>query len=100
MNIVVLLGSPNRQGSSRMLAESFRQGAEETGHTVELIDVAHGNIHPCSGCIYCGYEGPCSQKDDMETIRGKILGCGCGTPSMTKHSPHPQKAYQLGRQLR
>ena len=73
MKIVVLLGSPNRQGSSRMLAESFRQGAEEAGHTVEMIDVAHGNIHPCTGCIRCGYEGPCSQKDDMETIRGKIL---------------------------
>ena len=39
MNIVVLLGSPNRQGSSRLLAESFRQGAEEAGHKVELIDV-------------------------------------------------------------
>ena len=57
MNIAVLLGSPNRQGSSRILAESFRQGAEEAGRTVEMIDVAHGNIHPCSGCIHCGYEG-------------------------------------------
>lgn len=74
MNIVVLLGSPNRQGSSRMLAESFRQGAEEAGHTVEMIDVAHGNIHPCTGCIHCGYEGPCVQKDDVETIRRKIPG--------------------------
>lgn len=41
MKIVVLLGSPNRRGSSRILAESFRQGAEEAGHTVELIDAAH-----------------------------------------------------------
>ena len=73
MNIVVLLGSPNRQGSSRMLAESFRQGAEEAGHKVELIDAAHSNIHPCTGCIHCGYEGPCSQKDDVDAIRTKIL---------------------------
>lgn len=74
MKIVLLLGSPNRQGSSRMLAESFRQGAEEAGHKVELIDAAHSSIHPCTGCIHCGYEGPCVQKDDVETIRGKILG--------------------------
>ena len=73
MKIVLLLGSPNRQGSSRMLAESFRQGAEEAGHKVELIDAAHGNIHPCTGCIHCGYEGPCSQKDDVDAIRAKIL---------------------------
>lgn len=76
MKIVLLLGSPNRQGSSRMLAESFRQGAEEAGHTVELIDAAHSNIHPCTGCIRCGYEGPCSQKDDVDAIRAKISGGG------------------------
>ena len=52
MKIVVLLGSPNRQGSSHLLAECFRQGAQEAGHTVKMIDVAHANIHPCSGCIH------------------------------------------------
>ena len=67
MKIVVLLGSPNRQGSSRMLAESFHQGAEEAGHTVEMIDAAHSKIHPCTGCIHCGYEEPCFQKDDSES---------------------------------
>lgn len=46
MKIAVLLGSPNRQGSSHILAECFRQGAEEAGHSVEMIDVAHAEIHP------------------------------------------------------
>lgn len=73
MKIVVLLGSPNRQGSSHLLAECFRQGAQEAGHTVEIIDVAHADVHPCTGCIHCGYEGPCSQQDDMQEIRAKIL---------------------------
>ena len=73
MKIIMLEGSPNRNGSSNLLADSFRQGAEAAGHTVEIIDAAHGNIHPCTGCIHCGYEGPCVQKDDMEKIRPKIL---------------------------
>ena len=73
MKIVVLEGSPNKKGSSNLLADCFRQGAEEAGHTVEIIDTAHGNIHPCTGCIHCGYEGPCVQKDDVEYIREKIL---------------------------
>ena len=73
MYIVVLQGSPNKHGSSNLLADCFKQGAEEAGHTVELIDAAHANIHPCTGCIHCGYEGPCVQKDDVEEIRGKIL---------------------------
>lgn len=73
MKIVVLEGSPNKNGSSNLLADCFRQGAEEAGHTVEIVDTAHMNIHPCTGCIHCGYDGPCVQKDDVDTIREKIL---------------------------
>lgn len=73
MRIVMLMGSPNEKGSSRMLVDSFRQGAKEAGHQVEMLDIAHANIHPCMGCIHCGYEGPCAQKDDMAEIRSKIL---------------------------
>ena len=73
MKIVILFGSPNRKGSTNILAEEFKRGAEESGHTVEVIDVCHGNIHPCIGCVACGYEGPCVQKDEVETIRQKLL---------------------------
>lgn len=73
MNILVLEGSPNRNGSSNLLAGEFIRGAEEAGHTVRVVDAAHARIHPCTGCVRCGYEGPCVQKDDMETIRPQIL---------------------------
>ena len=177
MKIVVLEGSPNQNGSTHILADSFRQGAQAADHTVESINVAHVDIHPCTGCVRCGYEGPCVQKDDVEGIRGKILeadmivfatplyyygmsaqlkamidrfcafnssiqrkrmkaallavawnsdswtfaaleahyktlvrylnledmgmvlGAGCGTPSMTRHSQFPRQAYQLGKRL-
>ncbi len=73
MKIMVLKSSPNRHGSSNLLAENFIRGARETGHTVEEIDVAHADLHPCTGCVKCGYEGPCAQKDDMEIFRKQIL---------------------------
>ena len=73
MKIVVLEGSPNKAGSSNLLADNFVRGAKESGHSVQIIDVAHANIHPCTGCIHCGYEGPCVQKDDVERIRQMIL---------------------------
>lgn len=73
MKIVVLEGSPNKNGSSNMLANELIRGAQEAGHTVQVIDAAHSDIHPCTGCIHCGYEGPCVQKDDMEKFRGMIL---------------------------
>ena len=73
MKIIMLMGSPNKNGSSRILADYFIQGATEAGHQIEVIDIAHANIHPCIGCIHCGYEGPCVQNDDVEDIRLKIL---------------------------
>ena len=76
MKIVVLEGSPNRHGSSNLLAENFIRGAEEAGHTVRVIDAAHAGVHPCTGCIHCGYEGPCAQKDGMDEIRAGCAGSG------------------------
>ena len=73
MKIVVLEGSPNKNGSSNLLAGEFIRGAREAGHAVEVIDTARCSIHPCTGCIHCGYEGPCVQKDDMGSIRKQIL---------------------------
>lgn len=73
MKIVLLEGSPNKNGSSNTLANAFIEGAKEAGHSVDVIDAAHANIHPCTGCIHCGYEGPCVQKDDVDDIRARVL---------------------------
>ena len=73
MKIVILMGSPNRNGSTNILVENFVKGAKEAGHPTEVIDVCHADIHPCIGCVKCGYEGPCVQKDDVEMIRKKLL---------------------------
>ncbi len=40
MKIVVLEGSPHKNGSSNMPAGQFVKGAEESGHTVEVLDAA------------------------------------------------------------
>ncbi len=31
---------------------------------------------------------------------GRVLGYGCGTPSMTKYSKYPDEAYRLGKRLK
>lgn len=73
MKIVVLIGSPNRNGSTNMIAREFEKGALKAGHQVVMIDVAHANVGVCGGCVACGYEGPCVKKDDMEIIKKEIL---------------------------
>lgn len=177
MKIIVLQGSPNKKGSTSILIDEFTKGATESGHEVEVIDVCHADIHPCIGCVSCGYEGACVQKDDVDAIRrkildadmlvfatplyyygmsaqlkimidrfcafnssltrkhiksalltvawnsdgwtfdaleahyqtlvkyldmedqGMVLGRGCGSPSMTRNSEYPKRAYEMGKNL-
>lgn len=73
MNIIILMGSPNRDGSTAILVNEFARGAREGGHTVEVLDISHMKIHPCTGCVRCGFEGPCMLKDDNETVKRKLL---------------------------
>ncbi|MBQ7187030.1 MAG: flavodoxin family protein [Ruminococcus sp.] len=76
MKIVILMGSPNPKGSTSILADSFRKGAEEAGHSVETINVCRVKVNPCIGCVACGYEGECVQRDDNRQIREALLSCG------------------------
>ena len=73
MKIVVLQGSPNVSGSTAILVEEFSRGACTAGHSVMRIDVDRANIAPCTGCVACGYEGPCAQHDGMDDVRKEIL---------------------------
>lgn len=74
MNIVILQGSPNRDGSTAILCEELARGARQAGHTVERVDVAHANVHPCRGCVACGYgAGQCAIHDGMAGVREKVL---------------------------
>lgn len=73
IKIVILQGSPNIEGSTSLLVDSFTNGAKETGHELLRFDLAKMNINSCKGCIACGYEGPCVIKDDNEIIKKEIL---------------------------
>ena len=73
MKITVLFASPNPNGSTAILVDHFRQGAEESGHAVEILDVCKLQVNPCIGCVRCGYEGPCVQHDDVALIKAALL---------------------------
>ncbi len=73
MKILVLTGSPRKNGNSNLLAERFMAGAVESGHSVTRFDAAHSEVHPCIACNSCGMDGPCVFKDDFETVREHII---------------------------
>lgn len=73
MRVVVIEGSPHRDGSSNALAAEFIRGAEEAGHLVTVFDTVHSRIGLCRGYDACGMCGPCVQRDDMGPIRDALL---------------------------
>ena len=72
--VLILEGSPRRNGNSAILSGEFARGAEEAGCSVEKVQIAHKKIAGCLGCGACYRNaGRCVQKDDMAEIREKML---------------------------
>lgn len=77
MKILILTGSPRKNGNSNTLADEFTRGATETGHEVVRFNSAFKKVHPCTGCNSCGMDGPCVFKDDFEFVRKHIVDADC-----------------------
>ena len=68
-NIVVLSGSPRKDGNTARLTEAFIEGAETAGNEVSLLRAAGLQIGGCRGCGHCFKNpGNCIQNDDMQPI--------------------------------
>lgn len=73
MNIVVLTGSPRRNGNTNYLAERFIAGAQENGHSVFRFDCATHKVAGCMACNRCGMDEECVLKDDFEAVRPHLI---------------------------
>ena len=68
--IVILNGSPRKNGNTSALVKAFTEGAEVAGHTVTEFFLGGMDIHGCKGCFggHSKRECPCVQRDDMTKI--------------------------------
>ncbi len=73
MKILVITGSPRKNGNSNTLAENFIKGAKEKGHNVVRFDSAFKNVHPCIACNKCGMNGDCVFNDDFKEVKDNII---------------------------
>lgn len=75
--IVILNGSPRKNGNTSALVTEFMKGAEESGNIVTEFFLDRMNIHGCKGCFggHSGRECPCVQKDDMDKIYPAVRDC-------------------------
>ena len=74
MKIISLLGSPHGlKGNTARLLSYVLEGAKAEGAKTETIVLAGTNVLPCLACNTCHRKGRCSQKDEFEPIKKKIL---------------------------
>ena len=73
MKILVLTGSPRKNGNSATLADNFIKGAQEAGHHIERFDAAFKKVHSCVACNHCGMDGDCIFNDDFNFVREHIV---------------------------
>ncbi|MDO5536969.1 MAG: flavodoxin family protein [Desulfovibrionaceae bacterium] len=70
--ILILSGSPRKKGNSSTLCQQFARGAEEAGHTVELVHLRDKKIGYCLACYHCRDHGGCALKDDMAELLDRV----------------------------
>lgn len=70
MKIIVLNGSPRKNGNTSALVAAFTAGAQSAGNTVTEFHLGSMDIHGCKGCFggHSTKDCPCVQRDDMDKI--------------------------------
>lgn len=73
-NVVVITGSPRKNGNSFAMTDAFIQAAQAKGHTVTRFDAAMKKVGGCRACERCFSAGKaCVFDDDFNTIAPAIL---------------------------
>ena len=71
--IVVITGSPRKNGNSFAMTDAFIKAAQAKGHTVTRFDAAMKNVGGCHACETCFSTGKaCTFDDDFNTIAPAI----------------------------
>ncbi|MBI9100932.1 MAG: flavodoxin family protein [Spirochaetales bacterium] len=93
--ILILNGSPRRNGNTSMMIAAFAEGAEQAGSKPEIIRAEEVNIKSCRGCLRCNLFQRCVIKgDDWGELSKKILDCDTlvfATPVYFHHMTAPLK---------
>lgn len=72
--VVVITGSPRKNGNSFAMTDAFIKAAEANGHTITRFDVALKKVSGCRACETCFSTGKaCTFDDDFNTIAPAIL---------------------------
>ncbi|NHM15293.1 flavodoxin family protein [Eggerthellaceae bacterium zg-887] len=72
--ILVVNGSPRKNGNTARMVKAFAEASEAKGNTVVEFNAALSNIGGCHACETCYKSGkPCTYDDDFNTVAPDFL---------------------------
>ncbi len=64
MKVLLINGSPNRNGCTNRALEEVEKTLHEEGIDTEIFQIGNGQVHGCNGCNACEKTGKCIHEDD------------------------------------
>ena len=84
MTIIIVNGSPRREGVTSVILKDIRNELVDKGAEVVYYDLSEIRVSHCMGCMACFKTGHCHIDDDMELISEEIAsadGLVIGSPT-------------------
>jgi len=81
ISILLIYGSPRRNGNTDELMNKFEQGLLcnekiiKSSLSIEKIFVSSLKFSPCIECRHCSIDGECALKDEMQEVYDKLISC-------------------------
>ena len=75
MNVLMINGSPHRQGNTYLALQEMEKIFQQEGIESEIIQVGHKPIRGCIGCRACSAKGKCVFDDCVDEIAPKFEAC-------------------------
>lgn len=98
MNVLILMGSPRKEGNTAALLKPFCEELSAAGTETETVWLYDRDIRPCLACRACQMDWKsfgCAQKDDAAELFEKVLHCDLlvlATPIYAWYCTPPMKA--------
>jgi multimeric flavodoxin WrbA len=70
--ILGIIGSPRRDGNTKVLVDTVLQAAREAGALAESVVLSEMEIEPCTACDVCRDTGRCIIEDEMHGLLEKM----------------------------
>lgn len=99
MKIVLINGSPRKNGATAGILRAMAERLAEKGAETELFNIGDMDISPCRGCCSCYKTGRCFIEDDGERLSAEIAsadGIIIGSPTYASNVSGQLKQF-IGR---